>query len=62
MYIKHTNAAYLLRDSYVDILAICETEIDNSFPNGQFLHIGGFSTLFRLDRNKTNSGITNNNK
>ena len=40
----------------IDILMITETKLDNSFPVSQFL-IQGFSTPFRLDRNKNGGGI-----
>ena len=39
----------------IDILMITETKLDDSFPVSQF-EIDGFSTPFRLDRNK-NGGI-----
>ena len=34
----------------VDLLTLPDTEIDNSFPKGQFL-IKGFGDHFRIDRN-----------
>ena len=40
----------------IDILMICETKIDASFPIGQFL-LSGYSTSFRLDRNAHGGGI-----
>ena len=44
----------LTRDT--DILMITETKLDDSFPVSQF-DIDGFSTPFRLDRNKNGGGI-----
>jgi exonuclease III len=41
---------------YVDILMIPETKLDSTFPVGQFV-INGFSTPFRLDRNRNGGGI-----
>ena len=38
------------------MLMICETKIDNSFPNGQF-QIKIFNTPFRLDRDKNGFGL-----
>ena len=35
---------------------ICETKLDNSFPQGHFL-IDGFHSPFRFDRNKSDGGI-----
>ena len=40
----------------VDIFVVSETKIDESFPTCQF-KIDGFSTPFRLDRNKEGGGI-----
>ena len=40
----------------IDILMITETKLDDSFPFSQF-EIYGFSTPFRLDRNKNGGGI-----
>ena len=44
----------LTRD--IDILMITETKLDDSFPVSQF-EIDGFSTPFRLVRNKNGGGI-----
>ena len=44
----------LTRD--IDILMITKTKLDDSFPVSQF-EIDGFSTPFRLDRNKNGGGI-----
>ena len=41
---------------YIDILMITETKLDDSFSVSQF-GIDGFSTPFRLDRNKNGGGI-----
>ena len=35
----------------IDVLVVTETKLDESFPTGQFI-IEGFSTPFRLDRNR----------
>lgn len=40
----------------IDILMISETKLDSSFPIAQF-SIEGFSTPYRLDRNKFGGGI-----
>lgn len=38
----------------IDVLMISETNIDNSFPKGNFL-INGFSTPHKLDRNSNSA-------
>ena len=40
----------------VDILAVSETKLDESFPTSQFL-IDGFKKPFRYDRNTNGGGI-----
>ena len=40
----------------VDILLICETKLDSSFPRAQF-HIHGFREPYRFDRNGKGGGI-----
>ena len=40
----------------VDILLICETKLDSSFPRAQF-HIHGFGEPYRFDRNGKGGGI-----
>ena len=40
----------------VDVLAISETKLDDSFPAGQF-KIPGYTSPFRLDRNQNGDGI-----
>lgn len=40
----------------LDVLMISETKLDNTFPISEFL-IEGFSTPYRLDRNKNGGGI-----
>ena len=40
----------------IDILIISETELDESFPVGQFL-IEGYDVPFRFDRNGNGGGI-----
>ena len=39
----------LLFPGVIDILMICETKINDSFPTKQFI-IVGYSTIYRLDR------------
>ena len=46
----------LLLHGVIDILMICETKIDDSFPTEQFI-IEGYSTIYRLDRNNRGGGI-----
>ena len=41
---------------YVDVLALTETKLDDSFPNVKFL-VDGFSEPYRYDRNKNGVGI-----
>ena len=52
---KFESLRDLIKDK-IDILVITETKIDESFPTGQF-SIDGFSTPFRLDRNKFGGGV-----
>ena len=40
----------LLFHGVIDILMICETKVDDSFPMKQSI-IEGYSTIYRLDRN-----------
>ena len=40
----------------LDIFMVTETKLDDSFPVSQF-NVEGFSTPFRLDRNKNCGGI-----
>ena len=40
----------------IDILMISVTEVDDSFPDGQFF-LDGFGKPFRLDRNRNGGGI-----
>ena len=46
----------LIVSGIFDILIITETKIEDRFPLSQF-HIDGFSTPYRLDRNKNGGGI-----
>ena len=39
----------------IDILMICETKVDDSFPMKQSI-IEGYSTIYRLDRNDRSGG------
>ena len=41
---------------HVDILAVCETKLDETFPSSQF-HMDGFSLPYRLDRNRNSEGV-----
>ena len=43
-------------NSNVDILLICETKLDLSFPRAQF-HIHGFGQPYRFDKNGKAGGI-----
>ena len=40
----------------IDILMVCETKLDDSFPEGQFL-IEGFHSPFRFDRSRNGGEI-----
>ena len=40
----------------LDILTIQETKLDSSFPTQQF-SLDGFSTPYRLDRNREGGGV-----
>ena len=53
------NKIELLSDllvDYVDLLAIAETKLDESFPESQFF-ISGFKKPFRLDNTKNSGGL-----
>ena len=50
------DALKLLVIDHLDILVIIETKLDSSFPTAQFM-IDGFSSPFRLDRDKFGGGI-----
>ena len=52
---KFESQKDLIKDK-LDILVVTETKIDESYPNSQF-SIDGFSTPFRLDRNKFGGGV-----
>ena len=41
---------------YIDVLAVTETKLDDSFPTSQFL-IKGFAEPFSLDRNRNGGGV-----
>ena len=41
---------------HVDILVVCETKLDETFPSSQF-HMDGFSLPHRLDRNRNRGGV-----
>ena len=45
----------LLFHGVIDILMICETKVDDSFPMKQSI-IEGYSTIYRLDRNDRSGG------
>ena len=40
---------------HVDILVVCKTKLNETFPSSQF-HMDGFSLPYRLDRNR-NGGV-----
>ena len=46
----------LLFHGVIDILMICETKIDDSFPTEHSI-IEGYSIIYRLDRNDRGGGI-----
>ena len=46
----------LLFHGAIDIIMICETKVNDSFPTEQFI-IEGYSTIYRLDRNDRGGGI-----
>ena len=50
-----SDTKLLASEMPVDILAIAETKLDNSFPNAQF-HINGYR-LFRNDSNHDGGGV-----
>ena len=52
---KVINVRDSLKVMPVDILAISETKLDDSFPNAQF-HINGYR-VFRKDRNQYGGGV-----
>jgi len=52
---KFDVVRHMLNCRYVDILALCETKLDNSFPNGQF-SISNYN-CFRKDRNSNGGGL-----
>ena len=41
---------------HVDILVVCETKLDETFPSSQF-HMDGFSLPYRLDGNRNGGGV-----
>ena len=46
----------LLAHGNIDVLVICETKLDDSYPTSQFC-IDGYRKPFRLDRNTFGGGI-----
>ena len=42
--------------THVDILAVCETRLDETSPSSQF-HMDGFSLLYNQDRNRNGGGL-----
>ena len=46
---------FIIRDK-LDILVLCETKLDTTFPERQFL-LTGFKKTYRLDRNKHGGGV-----
>ena len=45
------DALSLMVKDELDILVICETKLDNTFSDNQFI-ISGFKKPYRLDRNR----------
>ena len=41
---------------HVDILVVCETKLDETFPSSQF-HMDGFSLPYRLDGNRNGGDV-----
>ena len=41
---------------HVDILVVCETMLDETFPSSHY-HVDGFSLPYRLDRNRNGGGV-----
>ena len=41
---------------HIDILALTQTKLDDTFPTAQFL-VNGFSEQYRLDRNRKGEGL-----
>ena len=41
---------------HVDILVVCKTKLDETFPSSQ-LRMDGFSLSYRLDRNRNGGGV-----
>ena len=52
---RYADIHELLTKDYIDILGLCETKIDESFPNAQF-RIENYK-LYRRDRNSNGGGI-----
>ncbi len=46
----------LIIGNNIDVLVLTETKLDDSFPTAQF-SIEGFSTPYRLDRNRHGGGV-----
>ena len=52
---KFDSLADIIKDN-IDVSLISKTEVDDTFPNGQFF-LDGFGTPFRLDQNSYGGGI-----
>ena len=52
---KFSALQNILCNSYVDLLGVCETKLDDTFPNGQF-HVNN-SVLHRKDRTSHGGGV-----
>ena len=50
------DALSLIIKDKLDILIICETKTDETFPDSQFI-INGFKRPYRLDRNTNGGGV-----
>ena len=52
---KFDTVHYLLKCQYIDILALCETKLDDSFPKCQF-DVPGYNCI-RKDRSRNGGGL-----
>ena len=49
--------SFIVKNNINDVLMISETQLDDSFPIGNFV-IDGYSTPYKLDRNSNGGGIS----
>ena len=52
---KFSTVEYILQNAYVDIFGICETKLDDTFPEGQF-HVKNY-IYYRKDRSSNGGGL-----